>query len=584
MNSCTVLKPNIFNGERYTHPSLQYLTLALLSFLLAWYFMGGFAIDFKIPLIYGGDGLFTSWIIKRLMDGVWYFNNNASGFPFGSNFLDYPASDVGNFFILKLLGLMTGNYAVTLNLYYLLSFPTTALVSFYVLRQFSVSVLLSWAGALIFTFLPFHFLRLPHLLYTWYFVVPLFALFSLRVFSSHPFFFDQAVTWRSKLKDICILLLLSSFGVYYAFFGILMLLFSGALASIRFKSKKNLASACIAVFIVSAGVGANLAPNLVNRIEYGANPEVAHRIPFESELYGLKISQLLIWRPEHRLLNLVHPHRGYNPKTAFLSAGNLDALGMVASVGLLILCALCLIQRNKDPRLYLLSSLLVFLLLFATIDGFSALFALWVTPMIRAWGRISIVLGFISIVGLMIVLDHYFHQAGRFHFSSRPTFICAITLLIIFALWDQTAPSCHSCLKETQRAFMNDEKFVHGITQLMPVDAAIYQLPYMPFPETPPVHHLGDYELFRGYLHSSHLKWSYGGMKGRPGDLFFRALSKKPISDQVSEIKRMGFEGIYIDRRGYEDHGAALEASLSNITGGPPALVSEDGELVFFVL
>ncbi len=199
---------------------LRVILLAVFSFLLAWYFSGGRAMDFSIPLTYGDDSLFTSWLIKRLIDGVWYFNNSASGFPFGSNFLDYPGSDAGSFFIFKLLGWITRNYATTLNLYYLLSFPVTAATSFYVLRKFSISNTFSLAGSILFTFLPFHFLRLPHLLYVWYFVVPLFALFSLKIFSNTPPFFGQSATCKSNVKDIFILLILSSFGVYYAFFGI----------------------------------------------------------------------------------------------------------------------------------------------------------------------------------------------------------------------------------------------------------------------------------------------------------------------------------------------------------------------------
>ncbi len=552
--------------------NVQIILLALFSFVLAWYFNGGRGMDFNIPLLYAGDGLFTSSLIKRLIDGAWYFNNTATGFPFGAKFLDYPASDAGSFFVLKLLGLITGSYAKTFNLYYLLSFPVTAVVSFYVLRKFSISNTFSLTGALIFTFLPFHFIRLGHLFYTWYFSPPLFVWFCLRIFTNTPPFFSEEKRVKSNTIDVILLLILSSFCVYYAFFGILMLILSGSVASIRFQSRKNILSALIAIFIVSAGVGANLAPNIIYRFEHGVNHEVGQRLPLESEAYGLKISQLLLPLRE----------KGLPDRFAFLQVNNLNSFGTLASIGFLMLIALALIQKNKDSRLYLLTSLLIFLLLFATIDGFSALFAIFITPSMRAWDRISIFIGFISIAGLMVVVDQYFKKT-KIRFARSLTFLSAIAL-VIFALWDQTTPMWPGAYPPTQQAFTNDREFVQKIEGIMPAGAAIYQLPYMPFPETPPVHELTDYALFRGYLHSTHLNWSYGGMKGRPGDLFFRELFKQPIARQVEIIKRIGFDGIYIDRRGYEDHGAALEAELSKITGQPPAIISADHNLVFFTI
>ena len=48
--------------------------------------------------------------------------------------------------------------------------------------------------------------------------------------------------------------------------------------------------------------------------------------------------------------------------------------------------------------------------------------------------------------------------------------------------------------------------------------AMVFQLPYRRFPETQPLARMADYDLMRGYLHSDDLRWSYGFMKGRPGD------------------------------------------------------------------
>lgn len=152
------------------------------------------------------------------------------------------------------------------------------------------------------------------------------------------------------------------------------------------------------------------------------------------------------------------------------------------------------------------------------------------------------------------------------------------------AIWDQKAPTCVPCLSATQTAFQNDESFISSIENRVPPGAAIYQLPYMPFPEVPPLHNLQAYDHAIGYLHSHSLKWSYGLVKGRSGDLFFRALSAQPVERQVDVIRKLGFRGVYVDRRGYVDRGAEIEAALAHAIGHPPTLVSGSNQQVFFDL
>ena len=109
---------------------------ALICFELASVLMSGWPKgllpDLKFPYIYKGDGLSHAWMAQRAIEG-WIFENPRSGYPFGSNFMDYPGSDSGNLLIIKLLGLVTTDYHSALNLFFLLSFPTTFIASFCVL-------------------------------------------------------------------------------------------------------------------------------------------------------------------------------------------------------------------------------------------------------------------------------------------------------------------------------------------------------------------------------------------------------------------------------------------------------------------
>jgi phosphoglycerol transferase len=84
-----------------------------------------------------------------------------------------------------------------------------------------------------------------------------------------------------------------------------------------------------------------------------------------------------------------------------------------------------------------------------------------------------------------------------------------------------------------------------------------------------------DYDHVRPYLHTDDLRWSYGAMKGRDEDL----------GDDVSidEARDAGYAGIEVDRFGYADNGAAVEADVRRVTDGEP-IVSPNGRLAFYGL
>jgi phosphoglycerol transferase len=109
----------------------------------------------------------------------------------------------------------------------------------------------------------------------------------------------------------------------------------------------------------------------------------------------------------------------------------------------------------------------------------------------------------------------------------------------------------------------------------------IFQLPYIPFPEYPSVNQMKDYDHFRAYLHSKNLRWSYGAMKGREGDVWQKQISSAPLSELVLKLAFAGFNGIYIDRYGYVDKGAQIESEIAEKLGSNP-VISGNGRLVFF--
>jgi phosphoglycerol transferase len=157
-------------------------------------------------------------------------------------------------------------------------------------------------------------------------------------------------------------------------------------------------------------------------------------------------------------------------------------------------------------------------------------------------------------------------------------------LLAGVGLWDQAGgPACKACQAQIAQQMQQDKAFGAALEAALPPGAAVYQLPYMAFPEVPPQFKLGPYDLMKGYLHTRQLHWSYAGMKGREGDLFYRSLAQKPMARQLEAIRTLGFSGVYVDRGGYGDNGDAVVASLVALAG-PPALTRADGQVLFFRL
>ena len=563
---------------------------SLLCFMLASLLMSGWPEgllpNLLSPYAYSGDGLSHSWIAKRAIEG-WIFENARSGYPFGSNFLDYPGADGGSLLVLKALGMLTPTYQAAVNLYFLLGFVATFIAAYGVLRACGIGRPLALAAAVLFDFLPFHFERLEHLFYTWYFVVPLFFYVALKIYHGVSSTARMDNPAQTSLWYAIGLMFLGSFGVYYAVFG--LILFSvvavAALAA-GHNGAATLRRVALAGSLVVAGVLLNLAPNMSHQAEHGKNPEVAHRSAVDAETYGLKFAQLVMPRPDHRIGRVGAYASKYGANFPLQNENYTATLGLVGVAGifaaLLVLCAAAA-GRRIERNLALVALATFVLFLFGTIGGLGSLFSQIISSSIRGWNRVSVFIAFGSLFVFFAVLQQLLYRRYGVQRLAAASAGTAAVLLAI-GLFDQTAPGCQACRIQTRQGFELDRDFVAAIERALPAGSAVYQLPYMGFPEVPHRFGLGTYDLAAGYLHSDTLRWSYAGMKGREGDLFYRALADAPLARQIEVGRRLGFAGIYIDRRGYENNGQAIIGELTALLGKGPTLQRADGQVVFFPL
>lgn len=549
-----------------------WLPLAMVAFVAASLFMSGWPKgllpELTIPFNYDGDGMAYLWNIQRAIEGTWYFENNRSGFPFGSNHLDYPTADTGSYLVIKLIALFFHSPVAVHNLYYLIGFPVCVAASYWVSRTFDTSKQFSVVIAFIYAFTTFHFGRLLHLFFTWYFVAPLFLYIGCRLFSNQLVFTNKAVSNTQKTLNAVALVGLSSFGIYYSFFGCIVLFLCLLMATTWHRSLACVKEGVLTLALVCFGVFLNILPSLIFIFNNGSNREGVNRLATESEIYGLKITQMLIPRGDHRLDSFFEFSNKYNNLFPLITENVSASIGAVGSIGFVLLCITLIIapfykSKGSMPelketafplslRLQLLSVLTITLVLIGTIGGYSSLFAMLVSSSIRSWNRISIFIAFICVLACLMTVDALTRKYLKTPYLKFVSFGLASVILVL-GLLDQTAKPCHSCLTGNEAVIKNDKAFISSIEKQLPKQAAIYQLPYMPYSDAGMRNHLGSYDQARGVLNSENLRWSFGGVRGRTGDWFYRKLSLLPLQQQITVVTAMGFAGIYIDKRGYPD-------------------------------
>lgn len=577
-------------GRSHLRSAAAYVGTSLLCLLLVCFVMNLWRADLTGPLYTGHDSAAVMAGVKNLVENNGWYTNRYLGAPGQLETYDYPSFGFTHLLALKLISLFTRNYVLVLNLYFLLSFPLAAVSSLFVLRRFGISYPAGILASLLFALAPYHFLRgdAGHLFLAVYYVVPLAAMVALWIGTGEELFrfqrsAGQLFVSRKGVAALAICAIMTLDGVYYAFFGAWFLIVAAGLARIRYGRRGAVSSTAILLSVVALTFALALLPNFIYFHNHGHNRSVAVRSPSESEFYGLKVAQLVLPVTGHRVPALARLKGEYN-HAPLVNENDFAGLGVIGSCGFLLLLGCSLFGRGRRSAGELLSSLSALNLaavLLGTMGGLGSVFALVVSPQLRSLNRISIFIAFLSLFAVALVADSVRQRVrGRIGVIA---WLGVLVLLLAVGVFDQTTKAMAPPHQAMQAKFARDADFVKHIEQSVPANAMIFQLPYMPFPETPPIHKLADYEHLLGYLHSRTLRWSYAAIRGRETDAWTREVADKPVDQMVNALLLTDFSGIYIDRFGYEDGAASLESQLGQALGVTP-IVSSDGRLSFFNL
>jgi phosphoglycerol transferase len=539
-------------------------------------------VDLAVPLWYDGDALYYGAVVKALVEHGWYLTNPRLGMPFGQELHDFPMPDTLSFVLLRGLAALARGDVQVMNLFYLASYPLTTCSTLCVLRALGVSFWPALLASQLYTFTPHHVVAGRHLMYTTYWTVPPVLYVLLRIGAG-----DLVLRgWRDlRTRGVAFSLLAcaaiaSTGGVYYPFFACVFLLVMGAYAAVRYGAAVRARLPLVLVAWTFTVFVLNLVPCIVHRMQH-APTATAQRAFVETEVFGLRLAQVLLPVAEHRCAPLAALRQSYTLDT-WLNAHQPVALGLVASAGLMVLVGWLLFARQRrelSPAGQLLdgtSVLAAVALLLGLTGGFAGVFAFLVSPQLRNYANVIVYLALFACAAVALVVDRWRPAADSSRLR-RTRFAAANIVLLVVGLLDCVPAPAWPDLGTTRSAHAADRRFFAAVEASVPRGAMVFQWPRQEFPEGE------SYEHLKGYLHTERLRWSFGAMRGRAADLWQRQVCALSPHAMVDSLAAAGFAGICFDRALGKEADHALQAAVADYAGGAGA-TSDDGRYVFVSL
>jgi hypothetical protein len=551
-----------------------------------------------VPILYTGDALPMAAHVKTVLKEGWFQYEPNLGAPTGELYFDFPQADNFHLIGIKVIGWFVPDWPAAMNIYYLIGFPLAALAAVWFLRVVGVSRVLAILLSVVYAIAPYHFIRgEAHLYLASYYPVPLALVLLVWVLRGEPLWGvrPDVPRWWGVLSGrgaavFLILALLGTASQYYSLFFLILLAFAGVVTLIRRKEWRRFWGAATAGVVTVVVLVINALPGVIYGLIHGPSIDTLQRGASESEIYGLKLSQLLLPWNEHLIPALRNLRIRYDQQYPLPSES--PALGIIAACGLvaafLVLAYVGVAWRSLAARpwagerwfqtLSQLSSLLFVAFLFGTIGGLST-FVSFFTSAVRGWNRISIVMAMLCLAVIGLLLDRAIRGIARRLARRRPeragvargvlAAVVAATLLVV-GFVDQTPYDASSALIRSKQDFRADQQFFSALEKHIPKNGMVLQLPYIGFPEDSSPNGVLSSDELVPFLQTDHVRWTSGGIKGRPAADWPEQLEQYEPSDLVALAAAADMDGILVDSHAYADGGTAILTGLEKALGERP--------------
>ncbi|WKY58262.1 hypothetical protein Q5H80_00880 [Vibrio sp. SNU_ST1] len=564
-----------FVGDDFKNKQLENVVWSLLLMFLTYanlvYSYDLNELDWNYPILYSGDALHVLQMIKMIGTGDWPIygipHSSTMGGPFDFVMGDFSGPNTAQYLFIKLFTLFSENVFIVFNSYVVASYFFCSIGMFIFLRKLSISPVIAVGCSLLFSFIPFHFYRTGHVYYINYFYLPFFFYFITKIWDDIPVFYKKHERGAkldfslSNLLKIIFILFFSVWNFYYSFFICYFICVITLSACIVHRSLRHLVSGIVLLSTIISGFLISYFPFLYFKYLNGNNPGVANRIAEESRIYSLRISELFSPVQGHPWLVQENLTADY-----FATGGS---LGIATVIGLVFGVLILITKVNTKNIKSRYAILIIAGILLMTYSGLSYLFALYISPSIRGYGRGVIFIALFSLVLLAFLLNDLYSKTSRI---KRCILSTSIVLFFCIGLWDISSKNMSFSANEKNIELIESQKvFVGAIQNELRLSASsnVLQLPHMSFPESPRKFRMHSYSnSFVNYFSTdSSIRWTNSAIRGRESDYWITELLKLDIKTQLKILEKSGFSGITIDRFGYEDNGVSIVQSLSDNLG-----------------
>ena len=491
---------------------------------------------------------------KNLLETGNILSSPRLGAPFTGEFYDFPMYLTFNFeiLVLRIILFFYPDPFVALNIYYVILPAFIGIAAFFALRALDTPDWINIGGAVAYAFLPFYFMRaLEHFALTTYQFVPLAFLicvwgYKQKIFSSFSKK-DLIGNYRNWLTVFFCLLIANNGNGYWQAFSCFFLLLTGFLAFLDTRKLKTALSCLIPMGLITVFFLIAISPFIHYQMVHGRNSEVGKRTITQADIYGLKLSQMLLPYELPGDTDFETRAKAYHKNAPMTNENATSHLGVAGSLGFLLLI-FTLLCREKDSSvlLDLFARLNICAVLLAVIGGFATIGNVFLGSgiMLRSYNRISVYIAFLGIAAVCLHIQKLLEKTdkSKHRMCQIGAFLLFVCHFVLLYSWFHTRPN-YAKLNE---GYQSDKQFVAAIESSLPEKAMVYQMPYRKFPEVGRINQMADYQLFTGFLHSKKLRWSYGGMRGRSGDAWQRNVAALPLRKSWKYCQSLALRGFIL--------------------------------------
>lgn len=547
--------------------ALPGLLAASTSLLIAYLVLQLWNTSLSSPWSLGGEDLWSVLLyMKTTLQHAWPVHNPLLGAPFGQDLQDYPLGDPIQILLTKMIGVFSGDAVVVTNVFFLLTFPLTALTALWTFRRLGVSTWPAVACAVLFAVAPYHFFQgVDHLMIAAYYTVP---------FSAYLVTTQLAGTPPSLRTTIVLSLLIGAAFTYYVIFTLVLLGFA-VLVSLAARRRAAALRGLLALAVIGGVLAIAHTPTWIYDLQHGGNPAVRSlHSADQSERFALKLPRMVFPVEGHEIGPFASLTRRFDERSpSQLQEGPPQALGLLATLGFLALLwiGLTAIFRRPatdgDPYLRASAGTTVVALVLGLTGGAGLVIAYTISPLVRSWARLSIVIAFLALFAVARALDRI--GPALVARGVRPLLVAVgLVGLVAAAATEQTSRAMVPNYGQLALTWQADSAFTARAEQVLPRDSFVLDLPYIPYPEA-------VYVQARQFMHTDRLRWTFGAMSGRPAD-WTSALAELPPRTVAQSAAAAGASAILLDRAVYPNGGRALAKALTGGLGQP--LVASAGD------